>query len=363
MNMTRPTLLLDSYQCRRNLSHMVSKARQHNLVFRPHFKTHQSVKIGRWFREEGIEKITVSSVEMAQYFARDGWRDITIAFPLNINEISSVNELAGGVDLHLTVLNKESVEALNHSLQHSVGVFIKIDTGAKRTGIPYHQTEEIAGLKQQIERSPVLHLEGLLTHAGHTYKAGSRDEIIQIHKETRDRLVRLRQHIQREGEELLISVGDTPSSALAEEFENIDEIRPGNFIFYDLQQYHLNACSINDIAVALACPVVARHKERGQIIVYGGAVHLSKDTFLEGSSRVYGYGVIINEKGWIVPEEKIIVSGLSQEHGILNVSPYMLKRIVIGDFIGILPAHSCLTANMMGGYADVEGNVYDHLSG
>ena len=128
-----------------------------------------------------------------------------------------------------------------------------------------------------------------------------------------------------------------------------------------MQQYKLSVCSLDDIAVALACPVVAKHKERGQIVVYGGAVHLSKDTFPEAGAPVYGYGSIINEKGWIMPDEKMIVSGVSQEHGILNVNPTMMKRLSIGDFVGILPAHSCLTANLMGGYLDPQGQQYDHL--
>ena len=363
MNITRPTLLIDPDKSYSNLRKMEEKARRHGLIFRPHFKTHQSRKIAQWFKDFGIDKITVSSVEMARYFAADGWQDITIAFPLNINEIHEINQLAGQIKLHVTLLNPESVEVLRNKLEHPVGVFLKIDTGARRTGIPWNQTARLMELKRQIERVPNLHLEGLLTHAGHTYHVSSREEILQIHKETRDRLVQLRNELNNKGEDLLISVGDTPSATLAEEFEGIDEIRPGNFIFYDLQQYKLDVCTIDDIAISLACPVVAKHKERGQIIVYGGAVHLSKDTFIEGSSRVYGYGMIVNEEGWIIPEEKIIVAGLSQEHGILNVTPYMMRRIAIGDFIGILPAHACLTANLMGGYYDIRGKSYDHLRG
>jgi len=363
MKITHPTLLIDPEKSRKNLRKMEQKARRHGLIFRPHFKTHQSRDIAKWFKDAGVDKITVSSVEMARYFAADGWKDITIAFPLNINEIDAIKELAGSINLHVTLLNQEGIESLREHLEHPVGIFLKIDTGAKRTGIPWNNIAEIRELKRQIDRVPTLHLEGLLSHAGHTYHARSRQEIIQIHKETRDRLVHLRNELNNNDKQLLISVGDTPSATLANDFENIDEIRPGNFIFYDLQQHKLDVCSIDDIAISLACPVVAKHKERGQIIVHGGAVHLSKDTFTEGSSRVFGYGMILHEQGWIVPQEKILVAGLSQEHGILNVTPHMMKRIAIGDFIGILPPHACLTANLMGEYHDVHGVSYDHMRG
>ena len=363
MQITRPTLLIDPEKSRKNLEMMAQKARRHGLIFRPHFKTHQSRKIARWFRQLGIDQITVSSVEMAQYFAADGWKDITIAFPLNINEIYAINKLAAEINLHITILNHEAVENLNHNLQHPVGIFLKIDTGAKRTGIPNDQTQEILELKKHIDQTPKLQFRGLLTHAGHTYHTRSREEILRIHVETRERLMQLRNQLQDHGERVLISVGDTPSCTLAGEFEEIDEIRPGNFIFYDLQQYKLDVCTLDDIAIALACPVVARHKERGQIIVYGGAVHLSKDTFREAATPVYGYGVVLKDNGWRIPEEKIIVSGLSQEHGILNVTPSMMEKISTGDIIGILPAHSCLTANLMGVYYDLHGKRYDHLRG
>ena len=70
---------------------MAAKAKNNNIIFRPHFKTHQSKKVGEWFREEGVDKITVSSVSMAKYFIEHNWKDITIAFPFNILEIDDIN--------------------------------------------------------------------------------------------------------------------------------------------------------------------------------------------------------------------------------------------------------------------------------
>src|SRR6056297_3145541 len=101
-NIKTPTLLLDSTKCKQNISNMVQKANEHKVAFRPHFKTHQSLEIGQWFKEKGVEKITVSSVSMAQYFAQD-WDDILIAFPVNIREIDEINQLAEKKKLHLLV--------------------------------------------------------------------------------------------------------------------------------------------------------------------------------------------------------------------------------------------------------------------
>ena len=94
LNITKTTLLLDKSKAFANIEFMAKKAQRCGVRLRPHFKTHQSAQIGEWFRQHEIDAITVSSVEMAQYFARHGWRDITIAIPVNLREIDAINQLA-----------------------------------------------------------------------------------------------------------------------------------------------------------------------------------------------------------------------------------------------------------------------------
>jgi D-serine deaminase-like pyridoxal phosphate-dependent protein len=51
-------------------------------------------------------------------------------------------------------------------------------------------------------------------------------------------------------------MGDTPSCTLVDRFlPPISEIRPGNFVFYDLKQKSLGVCRDEDIA-AVAFPVI-----------------------------------------------------------------------------------------------------------
>ncbi len=132
---TKPTLLLDEDKCRQNIDQMSQKARLNDVIFRPHFKTHQSLEIGRWFRESGVDKITVSSLSMAEYFAAE-WDDITVAFPVNILEIETINDLAAKIAFNLLVESRPAVEYLNSHLENAVGVFIKIDTGYHRSPLP-----------------------------------------------------------------------------------------------------------------------------------------------------------------------------------------------------------------------------------
>jgi D-serine deaminase-like pyridoxal phosphate-dependent protein len=73
MTILQSTLLLQESICRHNIERMVEKAKRHNLVLKPHFQTNQSAEIGEWFRQAGVNKITVSSLDMVEYFAEAGW--------------------------------------------------------------------------------------------------------------------------------------------------------------------------------------------------------------------------------------------------------------------------------------------------
>jgi D-serine deaminase-like pyridoxal phosphate-dependent protein len=164
----RPTLVLDKEVCLRNIERMAKKAADHKMRFRPHFKTHQSAKIGEWFRDFGVESITVSSVQMAEYFAANGWDDITIAFTLNILEIDNINRLAAKIKLNVLVENTEAAEYLVDNAEHPLGVYVKIDTGNNRTGIESSNTSLIAAVIGKITKNDKLKFKGFLTHTGHT---------------------------------------------------------------------------------------------------------------------------------------------------------------------------------------------------
>ena len=79
--------------------------------------------------------ITVSSPEMAAVFAAAGWRDITIAIPLNPNCASIYERLASKCRLNLLTDSAEAVEALATRMHAPVGVWIEIDSGDHRTGL------------------------------------------------------------------------------------------------------------------------------------------------------------------------------------------------------------------------------------
>ena len=358
MEITKPTLLLSKEIALRNIQNMVRKAKDHGLNFRPHFKTHQSAEIGEWFREAGVKCITVSSLTMANYFAEFGWNDITIAFSVNIPEIPEMNELAERIDLNLLIENKEGLEALQEKITWHTGVFIKIDTGYNRTGIEANRTQVIDELLEIIQKSPLLQFKGFLSHTGHTYHANSKNDIYSRHFDALLKMKALKARYISEWPDLIISIGDTPSCSICDNFDGVDEIRPGNFVFYDLMQFKLGVCQLSDIAVRMVCPVVAVHPSRNEVVIYGGAIHFAKDSIINIDGKpLFGRIVVNDGDKKILLDEKNYLHALSQEHGILKITPRDLHYFTPGTLIEIIPVHSCLTANLMKEYMTTDGEI------
>ncbi|MCB2206807.1 MAG: alanine racemase [Bacteroidetes bacterium] len=344
----KPTFIIDTDKVVQNIDLMLRKADENNTILRPHFKTHQSAKIGKLFRERGISNIAVSSVSMARFFASDGWKDITIAFPLNLCEIDEMNELGSTITLNLLVESTYSIKFLADHIAFHAGIFIKIDTGYHRTGIDAKNLKDMEAILLLIESSEHLHFKGFLVHAGHTYQARSTNEVRDIGTSSIAQLQTLKSMFADDYPQLITSFGDTPSCSIMEDLSGIDELRPGNFVYYDVMQMHIGSCNADQIAVAVACPVVAIHKDRNEMVVYGGAVHLSKEYLPnEDGSKNYGLMVRLHDNGWSEPIQGANVSSLSQEHGIVRIPDSHINKFKPGDVIGILPVHSCLTANLL----------------
>jgi D-serine deaminase-like pyridoxal phosphate-dependent protein len=346
-NIHSPTLIVNEQICRSNIHWMAEKASSNKLIFRPHFKTHQSVEIGEWFRAEGVSAITVSSVSMAHKFADAGWGDITIAFPLNIREIDEINQLAGKISLNILIDMPEQISALSTSLKHPVGFYIKIDLGYHRAGIEPANTELIERIIGY-SKSGQLTFKGFLTHSGNTYQASGKQEIFAIHESAALELSKLKRKYQSEYPGIIVSCGDTPSCSLAEDFSEIDEIRPGNFVFYDLMQLRIGSCKFNEIAAAVVCPVVSVYPKRNEALIYGGAVHLSKEAIINADgSRNYGLVVPFVDGRWQSPMGDDWLVSLSQEHGIFKTESTWAKSLSAGDLVAVIPVHSCLSADLL----------------
>lgn len=355
-SITVPTLVVDSAKVKQNATRMLDRAARNKTILRPHLKTHQARQVGRIFRELGVVCGTVSSVTMAEYFADDGWDDLTVAIPVNIREMDAINALAGRIRLGLLVDNPGSVKALVAGLRHPVDLWIEIDTGSHRCGLSPEEPGKVESLLAGIAGSPLLRTTGLLTHDSRTYAVSGREAVSSLYQESVSAMLGLRRKLAKKGfAGLRVSIGDTPSATLVEDWLGVDEARPGNFAYYDLQQVGTGACQPESVAVAVACPVIGIYPERREAVIYGGAVHLSKQSqpamagCLSGGPPDVNYGTIFRMDGehWDGFLPGAWVRGVTQEHGIVRMQAEDLARLRVGDLLFICPVHSCLAAHAL----------------
>ena len=305
-----PYLAIETSIVKLNLKRMVVKAQKAEVELRPHFKTHQSKVIGSWFREEGITGITVSSLAMAEFFAEDNWNDITIAFPASILDAERLNKLSGKITLNVLAVDPDTLKKLNQLLTNEIGIYIELDPGYGRSGVDMQNTSLIDSLLETINNSKYLTIKGFYSHAGHTYKCRSKEEIEALSTRVLTNLSSI-----KDTYDLPICYGDTPSCSVLNDFGAADQISPGNFIFYDWMQTQINSCTEDQIGVMMKCPVVAKYSDRNELLIHGGAVHFSKEVLQKPDGTTY-FGIIgTDSENWI---ERPYLKSISQEHGIVS---------------------------------------------
>ncbi len=343
---TRPTLIVFEDRARRNIRRMLAKSTSAGVTLRPHFKTHQSVEVAAWFAAEGVDRITVSSLTMAEKFSAASWLDITLAFLLNPLQLPKISRLAAnlaarGGSLGITIDSPEAAAALATIAAPHPEVWLKIDTGYHRTGIPWNDTKLLNEVVRNLPQPPT----GILTHAGHSYHTSGAKALKELWVETLQNMQAARTALRQS--DLLISVGDTPTCSTVNDVSGVDEIRPGNFVYYDLMQLQIGSCLAEHLAAAVACPVVGLYPERGQVVIHGGAIHLSKEPLEENGALIFGKPGLL-EPGRIVAEAA--VTELSQEHGTITFKEGAFPApgtLAIGDLLLIWPVHSCLAADLL----------------
>lgn len=194
-SLTVPTPVVDPRIIKENVNRMKAKIESFNASFRPHFKTHQSAFVGNLARECGVTKIAVSSVSMAYYFAKNGWRDMTLAIPFNRREVQQLVALAEKIDVINIMIDEESTAQFvaDNVKTAKIGIFFKVDTGYKRCGVQPQEYATIERLLEILGKNENLIFKGFLTHCGHTYQKTTSEERKAILDQARLDMIDLRQ--------------------------------------------------------------------------------------------------------------------------------------------------------------------------
>ena len=354
-----PCALVDLDVVERNCARMSARAEGLGVKLRPHVKTHKCVSIARIQTRGHSGAITVSTLAEARAFAAGGFVDITYAVPVPLAAIpEAADMLRQGVHLKLLLDHEATLrelEAFGLARGVSFPVFLKVDCGYHRAGVD-PEREESAAFAVSVARSPHLSLEGLLTHAGHAYHCRSAEEIRVVAEQERAVMAGFAAKLRSAGVLVPeVSAGSTPTCCVAENWTGVTEIRPGNYVFFDVFQGAIGSCSSDDaLAFTVLATVIGHYPERGRMLLNAGALALSKDPGPAHLDPDGGFGIPCDLSG--KPIRGLKLTGLSQEHAEAVVSaPALYGRFPIGAPLRIIPNHSCLAAACFERYLVLRG--------
>jgi D-serine deaminase-like pyridoxal phosphate-dependent protein len=343
-----PALLVNEKQLDLNILGMQELANKYCVGLRPHFKTHKSVAIAHKQIKAGAIGITVAKTAEAEIIAAAGIEDIFIANqimqPLKFERLLRLNKkirLSVGVD------HPEQVRILQSFFRQCgsrLRVRVEIDCGLKRCGVL--PGKGMIDLVQKIKASSALEFDGIFTHAGQVYAAGTVDEV-RKEGEHEARLMIESLHLLRESgiEAGTVSVGSTPTVPYSAAQPGITEIRPGNYVFYDNIQQILGSCRSDQWSLAVLATVISQPTDR-RLVIDAGSKALNLDRGAHASERIRGYGKLLNIDGEIIR--------LSEEHGVIEVN--QAESIQLGSPVLIIPNHACAVTNLFSQYYFLSGS-------
>jgi len=369
MDLKTPSLLLDAPRLQKNLQFMGQKLAAADIDLQPHMKTAKSVPIARMATEGHSGAITVSTVKEAEEFAKAGFSKITYAVglaPHKLGRIAALLQRFPNLTLCLLVDNPGAIAAAAEAGQifnRTFPLFLEIDSGAQRGGLR-SDDPKLLGLAQQIARTQHVSLAGVLTHAGQSYAARNRQELLQIADQERLSAFGAAGLIRGLGLSCpAVSIGSTPTLWAAESFTGATEARPGVYMFMDVFQAQLGCCQIEDIALSVLATVIGRYEKPARLLIDAGALALSQDRSTALQARHpgrldYGLGMVCDLHGQPFPD--LLVAQAHQEHGfIVSRTPETtaLPAWPIGYRVRIFPIHACMTAAAYQDYIMIENGA------
>ena len=346
-----PRVLINLDKLHSNLKMMQHYSESFKCKLRPHVKTHKCIDIAKMQMEFGASGITASKADEAIVFIKAGIKDVLIAYPLvDIQKIQKciANAVESSCTLGFIVDSHDGMDILEKACSqynYRCEVYLKIDVGLHRCGLEQGDPEILA-LADRIKDNKNLHLQGILSHAGHSYRAENLSQLEQIAKKEIEIVLKVKNDLEKNGNSnIKISIGATPTLLVGIDIHEIDEIRPGNYVFLDRTSLSLGLITKDQVSLTIIATVVSKNDD--YVIIDAGSKVLSSDKGAHGTNRLESYGRIYPEHYFLNDEYLHELILLSEEHGFIKRDSYDFK---IGEKVRIIPNHSCAVANLTDSY-------------
>lgn len=334
-NLATPYLLILAPVVRRNLAALAVYGEEHSLGIRPHTKTHKSQRVAAMQLEAGAVGLTVAKVGEAEVMSAVG-DDLLVAYPTvdrarteRVAKLAMHNTVRVGVD---SITAADALAGAARRAACTIGILVDLDVGFHRTGV---QTPgEALRLAQHVDRAAGLRLDGLMFFPGHIAQRAEEQEPDLM--AVADILAATLNLWSDHGlEASIVSGGSTPTAFQSHLLEDVTEIRPGTYVYHDMNCVRGGYCTLEECAARVISTVVS-DAVPNQVVIDAGSKTLTSDRY--GPAPDSGHGYILE-----YPQAKI--ARLSEEHGHVDMSACP-SRPRIGEQVTVIPNHICPCVNL-----------------
>ncbi len=331
-----PALLIDLDIMERNLRRVAEYTKMYGLRLRPHTKTHKIPALARQQLASGAVGLTVAKVGEAEVMMAAEPPDLLVAFPVvGQAKLKRLIPIARKTRVTISLDSFFAAQQLSAAAQDAkvtLGVLAEVDVGLGRVGVaPGH---ELLQLAQAIERLSGLTFEGIAFFPGHVRKLDEKG--LATLQQVGVLIQQIRDDFRRAGIEVrIVSGGSTPTLFHSHELPGLNEIRPGTYVFNDMNTVRSGACLLDDCAASMLVTVVSTARP-GQIIIDGGSKTFSSDLPMNAPERIFGR---------VIEAPECVFHNMNEEHGFIDIRNAD-QSFTVGDRVRIIPNHICPAVNL-----------------
>ena len=330
-----PALVVDATRVFRNIERLAAYANEHDLGVRPHSKTHKSRQLAALQMAAGSVGLTVAKVGEAELMSEVS-DDILLAYPaIDPARTSRLARLAKHATVRVAVDSLEGVKRLGEAVNRvsaTIGILVDLDVGMGRTGV--QTASESLKLAQIVDSTAGLRLDGLFCYPGHIGgPAESQSPLLVAVSDRLDEALNLWANHGLQAR--IVSGGSSPSAFQSHLVPEYTEIRPGTYLYNDMNMVRGGYCTLEDCAARVTCTVVSTAVP-GQVVIDGGTKTLTSD--LCGPAPDSGFGYVVE-----YPEARI--AKLTEEHGQVDIRGCS-RAPALGERVTIIPNHICPCVNL-----------------
>ncbi|XZE34836.1 alanine racemase [Pirellulaceae bacterium SH501] len=332
-----PSIIVSTEIVEQNLKRMQDYCNAHGLKLRPHTKTHKSLWAAQLQMKAGAVGLTVAKVGEAEVMSHVS-RDIFIAYPaIGQHRMSRLMALAKRISVSVGIDSVAAAQQLQFAAKTEgveIGVLVDIDVGFHRTGI--HDANKAIGVAEFVASQSQLKFQGVMCFPGHILPKAD-DQAWESYQRSLSQII---ETLQQKGISVgIVSGGSTPTAMESHRNRVLNEIRPGTYIYNDLNEVRLGVCDLEQVAARVLATVVSR-PEPNKVVVDAGSKTLSSDR--NAALPDSGFGYLPD-----FPDAKVV--RLSEEHGeiLFSESDANAGRVPeVGDRVWLIPNHICVCINL-----------------